>query len=562
MMNLFESAQNLFGLNIRKTESADNKSASFALPIDDDGGQIVATASGAAHYGVYFDIDGASKNDAQQIVKYREISLFPEIDIAIQDIINEAIPNESDTPQLSISLDKLNLSDNVKEKIIQEFNSTLKLLKYNEKSTEIFRRWYVDGRLHYHIIVDKTNIKNGILEVRPIDATKIKKVKEVKKEKTPLGVDNVVDVEEYFIYNDAGFANTSSSSNSQGNVQGLRISADAIVYVPSGYIDYSSGNVLSYLAKAIRPVNQLRMLEDATIVYFIARAPERRIFYIDVGNLPKLKAEQYVKDIMNRYRNKVVYDAKTGEVRDDKRFSSMIEDYWMPRRDGGKGTEITTLDGASNQSGMLQNVEYFQKKLYQALNVPLSRLQPDTGFNLGQSTEISRDEVKFQKFIDTLRKRFSQLFLQILRTQLILKGICNDKEWDSIKEKIFFQFQTDNFFSELKNQEVLNSRVAALAGVNQYLGIYFSKEWVQKNVLMMDDEEITTINQEIEQEKDDQTATIWGQQTLMAPPMPDMGMDQQFGGDQAQAQPAAQQNQSQPKQEQPPQKSQSKPANK
>jgi hypothetical protein len=520
----------IFGINISKVKTAEDKSAAFALPQSDDGSQIIASGSASAYYGVYLDVDGTVKSDIQQISKYREISLFPEVDIAIQDIINEAVPSEGDTPQLEIILDNLDLSPGLKDKIIDEFKNILLLLDYNSRSTEIFRRWYVDGRLFYHIIVDKANLKNGIVELRQVEATKIRKVKEVKKEKTSFGIDKISGVEEYFIYNDAGFTSGAQGQqvSSLTNSQNIRISADAIVYVPSGYVDYSTNSVLSYLQKAIRPANQLRMLEDATVVYFIARAPERRIFYIDVGNLPKGKAEQYVTDIMNRYRNKMVYDAKTGEVRDDKKYMSMLEDFWMPRRDGGKGTEITSLPGAQNQSSMLENVEYFKKKLYESLNVPISRMQPETGFSLGRSTEISRDEVKFQKFIDSLRRKFSVLFYDLLKTQLILKGICNDLEWESLRQNIYFRFQKDNYFSELKDQEIFQSRLNLLQTANQFVGMYFSKKKLQKDILKMTDEQIREEEAQMNLEKNDETATIWGQNQLMAQPVPaEMSDDQE-----------------------------------
>jgi len=977
----------LFGLNISKVKSAEDKSAAFTTPQSDDGAQVVAPVTGGAYYGVYLDVDGQLKSDIQQITKYREMSLFPEVDSAIQDIVNESVPNEDDTPQLEIILDELDVSDVLKEKIVEEFNTVLSLLNYNSRSTELFRRWYVDGRLFQHIIVDKANLKQGIVELRPIEATKIRKVKEVKKEKTSLGIDKIINIDEYFIYNEAGFvSSTQGQQQSSNNSQGIKISTDAVIYVPSGYLDYNTNTVLSYLQKAIRPANQLRMLEDATVVYFLARAPERRIFYVDVGNLPKGKAEQYVKDIMNRYRNKMVYDAKTGEVRDDKKYmclamdtkvplldgrtlsiseiaseyeageklwayscdpvtgafapgliswagvtrknaevmkitldngktitcthdhkfpvwnkgfvradelivgesmiphytkqqvitgkntesklpylqlfendtkkwsfahrlvskwkdnvnvdnewtfdesflteskktihhrdfnknnnspdnlirmnakdhaiyhsdsltfefksargrkggkiggqkakdlglgyfnknhpnyhewhlnagriggaisasmgfsktnlsygnkvlqeylkdldyniwfrnqqragwteekravasqhakrlnlgtrgnatqvtmwetkerrqkhndkyavsydnvlfelvsscatqflslsetvntlnnsneilshwktlnsgkviskkqksfdkfiksdidrivkfgvglstynqlkdqyqfrnhkiakieylnetidtgcltidgdhiyhdnhtfaldagiytkNSMLEDFWMPRRDGGKGTEITTLDGASNQSSMLENVEYFKKKLFESLNVPISRMQPETGFSLGRSTEVSRDEVKFQKFVDTLRKKFSLLFYELLKTQLILKGVCNNLEWEDLKEKIFFRFQKDNFFSELKDQDILQARLNLLTAANQFVGIYFSKEKLQKDILKMTDKEIEEEEAQMKLEEDDKTATIWGQQELSAPPMPPgMGMQGDPGQD-------------------------------
>lgn len=526
----------LFGLELTKAKKAgEEKSAAVSLPVEDDGSNIVAAASNAAYYGIYYDTNALSKDDVSLIQKCREISLYPEIDIAIQDIVNEAIPHETDTPMVDLDLDDLDLSDELKEEIREEFDYVLSLLKYEELASDIFRRWYIDGRLFYQVIVDKANLKRGIIELRLIEATKIRKIKEVKKEKSQnFGIDVIASIQDYFIYQESGFApqqqNTTVTSSSGANSgsassQGVKLSPDSVIYVPSGWVDGNTNNVLSYLSKAIRPANQLRMLEDATVVYFIARAPERRVFYVDVGNLPKLKAEQYVKDIMNRYRNKMVYDAKTGEVRDDKKYMSMLEDFWMPRRDNSKGTEITTLPGATNIGGQMDSLEYFQKKLYNALNIPVSRLQGQEGFSLGRSSEISRDEVKFQKFIDRMRRKFSQLLMDSLKMQLVLKGICNNLEWDDkIKENIRIEFQKDNFFDELKMQEMIQSRIALLPQVDQYLGKFFSKKYVQRNILKLSDEDIERMDQEIEEEAGDPTA----QPTM--PPMPP-GMDDGSGGD-------------------------------
>jgi hypothetical protein len=519
---------NLFGLSITKTSKAGDPSSAVGEPINDDGSTIVAPASGGAYYGVYMDVDGATRSDIQAIQQYRTMAGYPEVDMAIQDIVNEAIPHEDDKPQIDIVLDELEISDVLKDKITEEFKYLLTKLKYASKSSDIFRRWYVDGRMFYQIIVDKENLKRGVLELKPIDSTKIRKVKEYIKERTPQGIDIVKNIVEYYVYNESGFSNQAATAVGQSsqNSQGIKISPDAIVYVHSGILDgVGNGQLVGFLNKAIRPANQLRMLEDAVVVYRIARAPERRIFYVDVGNLPKGKAEQYVKEIMNKYRNKMVYDAKTGEVRDDKKYMSMLEDFWMPRRDGGKGTEITTLPGATNLN-QLDDITYFQTKLYQALNVPISRMQPDTGFSLGRSNEISRDELKFQKFIDKLRRKFSELFFQTLKAHLILKGIVNDLEWEEISEKIHFRFQRDNFFAELKNQDVMQSRLALLQTANQFAGIYFSKEYLQRNILMLTDEELEEMQEQMDAEENDQTATIWGQMELQAPPMPPM-----MGGD-------------------------------
>lgn len=914
-----------FGLNIKRAEKevAENPSATFALPIDDEGTSLVAAATNAAYYGVYVDINGLAKDTVQLIQKCREIALFPEVDIAIQDIINEAVPQEDDSALLTLNLDNLNFSDTLKDKIRNEFKTCLVLLKYNELASDIFRRWYIDGRLFYHIIVNKDNLRQGIIELRLIEATKIRKYKEVKKKKTETGVDVIDTITEFFVYNESGFAPQTASSGTQGTNQmaGVRLSTDAIVYVPSGFIDGNTTNVLSYLQKAIRPANQLRMLEDATVVYFIVRAPERRIFYIDVGNLPKLKAESYVKELIDKYRNKIVYDAcldmntmiplldgrtlslyemqkefedgkemwvysvdpvtgefapglvtsagitkfdqkvvritldngktitctldhkfpvwnkgkveakdlvvgdsmiphytreqtllkhnnskyqqlfkndtetwefthravskwkdsvgienefvyeqnseikktvhnknfnrfdnspnnlarmnridhinyhssnseqrlialeigraslaeklkdkefndsfraaqragwtdekkqvasdhmsrnkpylkslevrdamwksegfkenrtkqyeteyqdevfkvvqecashdmsirktaehlntecdldhwreinknkvgsqkdwskfsreyvsriaiqsgcpkwqdykdrviynnhkivsiefleetmdvgtlgidkneiyhdyhtfaldagiytcnSTGEVKNDKKYQAMTEDFFIPRRDGGKGTEITTLPGAQGIQGQLDSLGYFKKKLYESLNVPLSRLEPQQGFSLGRTGEISRDELKFQKFIDRLRRKFSQLFMDILKTQLILKGICNSDEWEALyQENIRIEFQRDNSFTELKEQELITSRLSLLPQVDQYLQKYFSKEWVQKNVLRMSDEDIDAMKRQMENEKDDPTArpSMMQDPNMMQPP----GSDDTGGG--------------------------------
>jgi hypothetical protein len=512
----------LFGLNIELLKRAEEKSSALTLPVSDDGAAVVSGGAVSAYYGVSLDTDSVLKNEFQSIQKYREIALYPEIDIAIQDIVNEAVPSEDNQQQLKVVIDdKLEISTGLRKKIGHEFEEVLELMNYNQMASDIFRSWYVDGRKYYQIIVDKKNLQNGIVEVLPIDSLKLKKVREIVKQKTESGIDTPEITSEYYLYNEAGFAGTNKSGSAPAvQSNGVKISADAIVYAPSGVFDAQAGHVIGYLQKAIKPVNQLRMLEDATMVYFIARAPERRIFYIDVGNLPKLKAEQYVKEIMNKYRNKMVYDASTGSIKDDKKYMSLLEDFWMPRRENGRSTEITTLPGSQNQQSMLDNVKYFQEKLFQALNVPVSRLQPETGFSMGRTTEISRDEVKFQKFIDRLRKKFSVLFYDLLKTQLILKGIVNDIEWDELKSHIYFEFQTDNYFAELKELDITQARLNILAQANQYVGNYYSKEWIWKHVLHLSDEEIEEMKAQIDSEKGDPTAQVWGQQQLMAPPMP------------------------------------------
>lgn len=524
---------NFFGFNLSKKRQKDEKVIPSVVAPDLDDGTTYISGSTAQYYGYYMDIDGTVRNEIQAIQKYRQISLYPEVDEALQDITNEAIPYEDETPLVELVLDNLtDYSDSLKQKIQDEFDEVLSLLKFSEKAADLFRRWYVDGRLYFNVLVDKNQPKQGIQELRPIECTKIRKVVEIKKDKTPEGVEVVKSIEEYYVYSENGFGATSTGPNNmqiQGSVQGVKLSLDSVVYVPSGYVDGNTGNVLSYLQKAIRPANQLHMLEDAVVIYRLSRAPERRIFYIDVGNLPKAKAEQYVKDIMNNYRNKLVYDGKTGEIRDDKKYMSMLEDFWMPRREGGKGTEITTLPAGQNL-GQMEDVIYFQKKLYQAMNVPISRMLPETGFSLGRSTEITRDEVKFQKFIGKLRRKFTELFFDLLRTQLILKNIIPDDEWDDIKEKILFRFQKDNYFSELKNQDLWNSRLMLLQAIDPYVGRYFSSEWIKKNVLQLTDEEIKEMEKQMDEDQRNGFVNPMMQQ--MMPPGQDQGMPDSQGNQQ------------------------------
>jgi len=401
------------------------------------------------------------------------------------------VSNEKDQA-VAIELDRLILPKRIKDRIREEFDKVLELLNFDQKGHDIFRRWYVDGRMYYHKVIDQKNPRKGITELRYIDPKKIRKVKEIKK-KNKLGssIELVDSVREYFLYNDKGLHS--------GTNEGIKISPDSITYCPSGLIDQNRGHVLSYLHKAIKPVNQLRMIEDALVIYRISRAPERRIFYIDVGNLPKIKAEQYLKDVMNRYRNKLVYDASTGEIRDDRNHMSMLEDFWLPRREGGRGTEITTLPGGSNL-GEIDDIEYFKKKLYRSLNVPISRLEAEAGFSLGRSTEITRDELKFTKFVQRLRKRFTPLFTDMLKTQLILKGVITLEDWSKISQHIQYDFLQDGHFAELKKAELLEDRINALGNIESYIGTFFSKEWVQKNVLNFTQAEIEDMQKQINKE--------------------------------------------------------------
>ena len=457
---------------------------------EDEGSGNVINAGG--HFGQYVDINGdQTKSEKELILKYRDISQHTECDAAVEDIVNEAIVSDDDSSPVSLIMNDLDQPDRIKKMINEEFEHVISMLNMNWYGHDIFRRWYVDGRLYYHKIIDEANPKNGLIELRSIDPTKIRKVRELKKEKDPkTGAEIIVGSTEYFI-----FQNESLGSKAQG----LKIAKDAVAYVTSGLLDPSRKKILSHLHKALKPVNQLRMMEDSLVIYRLARAPERRIFYIDVGNLPKGKAEEYLRNIMAKYRNKMVYDAETGDMKDDKKHMSMLEDFWLPRREGGRGTEISTLPGGENL-GQIDDIEYFRRKLYKSLNVPSGRLEQEQQFNLGRSTEISRDELKFQKFINRLRKKFSALFIDILKTQLILKGIVTNEEWEDIRSDISVDFLRDNHFSELKDAELLRERLGTLREIDEYAGRYYSVEWIRKNVLMQNDEDIEDIIKQIDAE--------------------------------------------------------------
>ena len=479
----------LFGFKISRTK---DEGESFTLPSSDDGTIEVA---GGGFYSQTLDVDGRDKTENDLIRRYRDIAIQPECDSAIEDIVSEGIAsNEFDAP-ISVRLDRLAYSEKVKKRIREEFDRVLQLLDFNVKGHDIFRRWYVDGRIYYHKVIDKNETRKGIKELRYIDPRKIKKVREVIKDKPDpvTGIDKKKQTLEYYLYNEKVVDNSATPQSA------LKITKDSITYCPSGLVDQTKGSVLSYLHKAIKPVNQLRMIEDALVIYRISRAPERRIFYIDVGNLPKIKAEQYLKDVMSRYRNKLVYDASTGEIRDDRNHMSMLEDFWLPRREGGRGTEITTLPGGSNL-GEIDDITYFQRKLYRSLNVPMSRMEAEQSFSIGRSTEITRDELKFSKFVQRLRKKFSALFHDILHTQLVLTGVIADDEWDKIKEHIQYDFLQDGHFAELRDAEILRERIDMLGQVEPYVGNFFSKSWVQKNILRQTDEEILEIEKDIEAE--------------------------------------------------------------
>lgn len=482
----------LFGFEIKKKIA---EPISFAPKQTDDGAVVVAEGG---VYGTYVDLDGSIRTEAELVNKYREMSMVPEVDMAIDDIVNEVITQEPETEPVELILDDIpELPEKVKKIFIEEFKEVLNLLEFNQLSYEVFRRWYVDGRLYYHVIIDEKQQSLGIQELRYIDPRKIRKVREVRKKKLQDNQTANRTTNEYYIYNDKGFAKTAGNSSiPTNNIGGLKIAKDSIVHCTSGVTSLNGDLVQSYLHKAIKPLNQLRSMEDSLVIYRISRAPERRIFYIDVGNLPKMKAEQYLRDIMTKFKNKLVYDSSTGEIRDDRKFMTMLEDFWLPRREGGKGTEITTLPGGQNL-GQMDDVLYFQKNLYKSLNVPISRLDPDTQFGFGRATEITRDEVKFAKFINRLRIKFATLFAKILERQLILKGIITPEEWDMIKNRIRFKFSQDNYFSELKETEILNNRLAALQQIDPYAGKYYSFEWIRRKVLMQTDEEIEEINEQI-----------------------------------------------------------------
>ena len=490
-------AVELFGFTIGRTqkEKEARDKASFALPQYDDGALDVSGTPGGA-YATYLDMEGAAKNEMDLIQRYRQMSLYPECELAVDDIVNEAIVCDREEAPISINLENVNLSPDIKEKIQENFYEVSDLLRMRDGGYDTFKKWYVDGRLYYHMIIDPDNTKRGILELRPIDALKIKKVRQILPPKDPSDLQAPPRVEEYFSFNDGGM-------DGKKGGQIVRVAPDSIAYAHSGLLNEDRKMVLSYLHKAIKPLNQLRMIEDAVVIYRISRAPERRIFYIDVGNLPKIKAEQYLKDIMTRYKNKMVYDAQTGELRDDRKHMSMLEDYWLPRREGGRGTEITTLPGGENL-GELDDVIYFQKKLYKALNVPSSRLEQESGFVLGRAAEISRDEVKFTRFVERLRNRFGHLFNTCLEKQLILKGILTLNDWRMIEQKIHYEWQTDSQFAELKEAEMLTERLNLLQSMNfadEIVGNFYSKEFVRKRILKQTQEEIMEIDKQIELEK-------------------------------------------------------------
>ena len=485
----------LFGFSITRSKKTTDPKQAFTQPQADDGTQTIAAGG---YFGQYLDMEGTAKTEQDLIRRYREIALHPECDMAIEDIVNEAVVSNELKDAIRLKLDNVQFGNEIKRKIEDEFQEVLRLMNFNTKGHDIFRRWYVDGRVYYHKVIDRESPRKGITELRYIDPRKIKKVREVRKKRpdgpTPHGLSIVDEFEEYYLFNEKGIAGTTSG--------GIKIAPDTISFVPSGLVDQNKNMILSYLHKAIKPVNQLRMIEDATVIYRIARAPERRIFKIDVGNLPKVKAEQYLRDVMARYRNKLVYDASTGEIRDDRNYMSMLEDFWLPSREGGRGTDITTLPGGQNL-GEISDIEYFRAKLYRSLNVPASRLEASQGFNLGRSTEITRDELKFTKFVQRLRKKFTELFNDILKTQLILKAVITEEDWHILRDHVQYDFLQDGHFAELKESEMLMERLRVADSMRDYVGKYFSVEYVRKNVLRQTDRDIADIDKQIKKEIDD-----------------------------------------------------------
>jgi hypothetical protein len=517
--------------------------ASFAPPDLDDGAMPI---SSGVYFSSYMDFDGGIKSTADMIRKYREMALYPEVEMAIDDICNEAVVYDDTKRPVEIVVDNRKLSPKIKTKIEEEFDEILRLLKFQDKGYEIFRKWYIDGRLYYHKIIDKENPKKGLVELRPIESTHIRKVRNVQKKKDKAtNADLVTKVDEFFVYSEREETSTTTAAFTPATpTKGVKIATDSICYIHSGLFDSGKKRVLSYVHKALKPLNQLKMVEDAVVIYRLSRAPERRVFYIDVGNLPKNKAEQYLKDIMNRYRNKLVYDASTGELKDERRHMTMLEDFWMPRREGGKGTEVSTLPGGQNL-GQMDDVLYFQKKLYKSLNVPMSRLETDqNGFNMGRQAEITRDELKFFRFIERLRKKFAELFLDALKTQLLLKGVITKEDWDYIHPMIRFDFRKDSYFTEAKENEIMTNRLNLVNSADPYLGKYFSKSYIQKNILRLTEEEVADINAQVEQDRQQdpnnaiptQIATQATTQQMTG----DIQMQQQLQQQQAQAQLQAQ----------------------
>lgn len=496
----------LFGWELAREQPVSTVQAAIAPPQTDDG--AIAVTSGG-YFGTYLDLEASFKNEYDLVTRYREMAMQPELETAIDDIVNEAVVHDTVGRSVTMILDDLEQPDNIKKMIREEFDNVLRLLDFSNQGADIFKRWYVDGRMFYQVIIDTQQPKLGIQNLLYLDPRKIRKIRANQKQKDPrTGVELVVGQQEFYIYNDKASTQGQTLVTSPTD-SAVKIATDAIVNINSGMLDPKRNTVLGYLHKAIKPLNQLRMTEDAIVIYRLSRAPERRVFYIDVGNMPKIKAEQYLRDIMTKFRNKVVYDSTTGEVKDDRKFMSMMEDFWIPRRGEGKSTEITTLPSGQNL-GELADVKYFQQKLYQSLNVPMSRLESQQGFTLGRSSEITRDELKFMKFVDKLRTRFTTLFDDLMERQLALKGICSPEEWAILKEKIHYDFLKDNNFAELKEAELISNRMIIMNQVIPYVGTYFSKEWVRKHILHLNEEQIDDIKEQIETEAAEEPDVIPG----------------------------------------------------
>lgn len=548
----------IFGFNIggkgkQLQVPEDQKLPSFAAPVDDDGAATVSNAVG--HYGSFLDLDGAAKTESELISRYRETAKYPDCDTAIEEVCSEAIATEDDETVVKLNLDDVKLSKNIRAIIEEEFDEILNLLDFDSRAHDIFRRYYVDGRMYYHKLFDPKRPGDGIQELRYIDPRKIKKIREVEKKKDEkTGVEIYTKIKEYFVFSDVGFARTQGYTASNNTATGVKISPEAISFVTSGLIDLDRNIVLSHLDKAIKPTNMLRMAEDSMLIYRMARAPERRVFYVDVGNLPNVKAEQYLKNIMNRFRTKIVYDASTGEVKDDRKHMSMMEDFWLPRREGGQGTQVQTLEGAQNL-GVVDDIQYYQTKLYGALNVPVSRMQGGNPLNFGRQMEVTRDELKFAKFISRIRRKFTELFDDLLKTQLILKGIITTEDWDdTIKPTIKYVFASDIYWAEAKEIENLRNRIEILTELDPYIGVYYSKQWVRKNVLKQSDDDIDENAKQIEQERGEMQADAdFMGQLAAAKEMPtvqgqaEVQTDQQMQMMQAQAKVEAKAAASQPK---------------
>ena len=497
----------LFGFSIDDTEKTPPGLVSPVPPNNQDGSEHYVSSG---FFGSYVDIEGVYKTENDLLRRYRQMSLYPECDSAIEDIVNEAIVSDTNDSPVQIELSNLNASDGIKKKIREEFSFILELLDFDKKAHEIFRNWYIDGRLYYNKVIDQKAPHEGIQELRYIDSAKMRYIRQIKKQKNngngnAFAKEGVTQydfppIEEYFIYTPSGTNTQQVYTSSGGNpAKGVKMTRDSVTYCTSGLVDRNKGSTLSWMHKAIKPLNQLMMIEDSLVIYRLSRAPERRIFYIDVGNLPKVKAEQYLRDVMMRYRNKLVYDANTGEMRDDKKFMSMMEDFWLPRREGGRGTEITTLPGGQNL-GEITDINYFQKKLYKALNVPETRIGGESGFNMGRSSEILRDEVKFSKFVGRMRKRFSHLFSDILKTQLILKNVITPEDWDIMEDHIQYDFLYDNHFAELKDAELMQERLNLAGAAEPYVGKYYSADYVRRHILRQTDGEIIEEDKQIEKE--------------------------------------------------------------